>query len=233
MITPSFPSLIRSDFKLPPPKPPSFCGKLLIPLAKLLGMSLTRDTSYRLPAFIAATVLIMTAIVLTAHFAWQRIGEIQRRFTSVQLESSRIADHFQLSILDLNNSLLRYQLIPESSEWDYFIRRSEGLNKWIDEQFQRFGDRMTEPEKKLLHQLDDAFDVYMVRALNLEVKPEAAAASSQQTAEALVRFAAVKKETDKLLNLGIQLANSHRESLNSFFIGSNSSLQILRWILLG
>src|SRR6266545_5108675 len=186
MINPSFPSLIRGEIKPATPKPPGFCGKLLIPVAKLLGMSLNRDTNLRLPAFIGATVLIVTAIVLTAHNAWQRIGEIQARLTSVQMESFRIADHFHQSILDLNNSLLRYQLNPEPGEWDYFQRRSDALNKWIDEQFQRFGDRITEPEKRLLHQLDEAFDVYLAAAIKLQLPPAGTAAAIPPPSDALV-----------------------------------------------
>lgn len=243
MINPSFQSLIRAELRPQQAKPPGFCGKLLIPVAKLLGMPFHRDTNLRLPAFIGAVVLIITAIILTAHNAWQRIGEIQARLTSVQMESFRIADHFHQSILDLNNSLLRYQLIPDNREWDYFISRSDALNKWIDDQFNRLGSRISEQENRLLHQLDTAFDVYLAAARKLEVQPEALAAAAAQAqgqgqtpaapSDALVRYASVKMETDKLLHLGIELANAHRETLNSFVVSSNRSLQLLRWVLLG
>jgi signal transduction histidine kinase len=235
MIHPSFLTLIRADFKASKRGLPGFCGKLLIPVAKLLGMSVSRDTKLRLPVFVAATVLIVTAIFLTALKAWQRIGDIQGQLTTVQMESFRIADHFHQSILDLNNSLLRYQLGPQPNEWDYFETRSAALNKWIDEQFGRLGDRITDRESQLLHELDAAFDVYLAAARKLEVAPPAEAASPSPRApgDSLVQFASVKIETDKLLHLGIELATAHRETLNSLVERSVASLQFLRWILLG
>src|SRR5262245_12816620 len=143
MINPSFLSLIRGELKPAPREAPGFCGKFLIPLAKLLGMSPTRDTNLRLPAFVAATVPIVHGSFFTPHPSWQRTRAIQGPLTSVQIESFRIADHFHQSILDLNNSLLRFLLRPEPEEWDYFLRRSDALNRWIDEQFTRLGTRIT------------------------------------------------------------------------------------------
>jgi signal transduction histidine kinase len=211
------------------------CGNLLLWFGNLLGFPPGTKIKLRLPAFVSAVVVIVTAIILTGLTAWHRIGELQERLTAVQMESFRIADHFHQSILDLNNSLLRYQLSPQAGEWDYFLRRSDALNKWIDDQFKRFGSRITPQEVDLLHQLDETYDTYLAAALKLQAPVDAPAAAlpPSQPSDALVKFASVKKETDKLLHLGIELAAAHRETLNSFVDGSKRSLNLFRWILLG
>ena len=210
-------------------------GKLATFAANLVAIPMNPGIKIRLAVFIGGIIVVSTALVLTAHTAWSRISELQSRLASVQSESFRIGDHFHYAILDLNNSLLRYQLNPQAEEWQYFLTRSEGLNRWIDEQVRRFGERITEQENRLLHQLDEAYDVFLNSALKLKYPPPVAGPVpvEQPTPEAFIRFAEVKMETDKLLNLGIQLANAHRETLSAFVGDSNRSLSYLRWVLFG
>ena len=88
----------------------------------------------RLAAFVLGIGLMVVLIAWTAHTSWSRTGELRERLDSVQLESFRIADHFQQTILQLNNSVLRYGAYRDPKDWQQFGLASTNLDRWIDEQ---------------------------------------------------------------------------------------------------
>ena len=63
---------------------------------------------FRLAAFVLAIGLMVLLIAGTALTAWNRVAHLQRTLTVEQLKSFQIAEHFQQSILQLNNLVLRY-----------------------------------------------------------------------------------------------------------------------------
>jgi hypothetical protein len=54
--------------------------------------------------------------------------------TAVQLKSFQIADHIQETILELNNSVLRYGAYHDTNAWMHFEMTSRELDRWIDAQ---------------------------------------------------------------------------------------------------
>jgi len=193
---------------------------------KLITTSMNPGTNFRVGAFITAIALVFFAVLWAAHTSWNRIRELRERLTAVQSESFLIAERFQKSVLDLNNSLLRFEIDRQPAEWNYFLEQSVMLNKWIDGQYNYL---KTEQEKALLHRLDEAYDVYLTAASKLGTNQTVRI----RPADALLEFASVKAETDQLLQLGIQLANAHRDTLTSFVSESSRSLANLRALLLG
>jgi len=93
---------------------------------------------FRLVAFVSAIGIMVTLIVWTAHTSWERIAELQQKLTSVQLKSFQIADHFQQTILELNNTVLRYAVSHDPADWARFDVDSKALDHWIDEQGRSF-----------------------------------------------------------------------------------------------
>jgi signal transduction histidine kinase len=217
-----------ADSKPGRPNRSGLSGQLATWAGNLLTSPMNAGIKFRLVTFVLAIALVFAGIVIIAHTSWQRIDELRKRLTSVQLESFLIAEHFQKSILDLNNSLLRYEIRPDPAEWNYFHSQSVELNSWIDEQFKQFGSRISPTETNLLRQLDAAYDDYLRAATNLQVTES----RPRSPADALLEFSSVKQETDKLLQLGIALAGAHRDTLNSFVVDSNHSLANLRAVLL-
>lgn len=181
---------------------------------------------FRLAGLALAMGLMVTLMVWTAHTSWRRIGELQEKLTAVQLESFHLADHFQESILQLNNTLLRYQLRPEVPTWEQFLKGSRELDRWIDEQVPKLN---TPREKELLLQLNTAYDGYLAAARQIEDNSQSAPGSGSS----LAHFARFEIESERLLHLGYELANAHHESLTLFLAGSNRSLANLRSLLLG
>ena len=86
----------------------------------------------RLTIFISTIALLLMLIAWTAHVAWQRIGELQEKFSMVQSQSFQNADHLQQAILGLNNLVLRYAAYRDPEDWTNFDRTSTELGRWID-----------------------------------------------------------------------------------------------------
>ena len=181
---------------------------------------------FRLVAFVLAIGLMVILIAGTAHRAWQRIAELQRKLTSVQLKSFQIANHFQQTILELNNRVLRYGVSQDPAEWGRFDAESQALDHWIDEQ----GPLLpTEQEKQVLDQINAAYDDYLAAARQIRAR----GGSVFQSGNRLSEFADFEKQSQRVLKLGFALAVAHGESMDEFLTRSNTSLSFLRVLLLG
>ena len=106
---------------------------------------------FRLIAFVLAIGLMVVLIAGTALTAWHRVADLQRTLTVEQHESFQIADHFQQSVLQLNNLVLRFGVSREPDDWNRFATNSDVLNRWIDEQSLLLP---TGKEKRILHEID-------------------------------------------------------------------------------
>jgi signal transduction histidine kinase len=203
-----------------------FGGRWLTWAGKLVTSSMHPAIQLRVTAFIVAIVMVFAAIVWTAHTSWQRFGALRERLNSVQSDSFRIAEHFQNSILGLNKLLLKFEIEQQPETWQEFRRKSDALNQWIDTQKPLCNSSQ---EKELLEKLDRTYDAYLGAATNLETS----ASAPRTAANVLAEYLSIKSQTDHLLELGIDLANAHRNTLNVFIADSNVSLRHLRAVLLG
>ena len=180
---------------------------------------------FRVALFIFGIAALIAALFWIAQSSWRRIDELRERLTSVELESFIIAEHFQKSILELNGILIRYEIDGDMEVWKMFLTKSGKLNHWIDQQTEKC---RTGTERGLVRQLDGAYDGYLAAARSLQSTNTALSAPG----ETLKEYAKVKIESDNLLNLGIQLASAHRDSLQNYLAESNTTLLHLRFALL-
>jgi signal transduction histidine kinase len=180
----------------------------------------------RLGAFILAIAGMVLLTVWTAHSAWLRGGELRDRLTTVQLKSFQIADHFQQTILELNNAVLRYAVYHDTNDWSHFDRSSKALDKWIDDERPNLN---TEEEKQILDLINTNYDFYMAAARDIGNKVRARG----QEPTPLAEFADFEKQSQGILKLGFQLAGAHRESMDTFLEDSNKVLAYLRLLLEG
>ncbi len=184
----------------------------------------------RLAAFLGAIALMAALIFWIAHTSWARTGELQEKLSAVQLQSFQIADHFQQSILELNNYVLRFSLNRDPRDWERFESGRTNLDHWIDEQRPML---QTEKEKEILDRINNAYDFYMAAGLQIgkNVRSEQEGGSGlAQIAESLSHF---ESQSQEILTLSFELARAHRESMSSFLIGFSRSLMWLRYLLLG
>src|SRR5438477_1709910 len=116
---------------------------------------------FRLAAFSIAIAVMVAIIAATAHNAWRRGGELRERLTAVQLKSFQIADHLQETILELNNSVLRYGAYRDTNAWAHFQIASRELDRWIDDQRAVLA---TDSERRLLDLINTNYDFYIAAA---------------------------------------------------------------------
>jgi len=181
---------------------------------------------FRLVAFVLAIGLMVALIAGTALTAWHRVGDLQAKLTFEQQKSFQIADHFQKSILQLNNLVLRYGISRDTNDWNRFATNSDVLNRWIDEQSLILP---TGKEKRILHEIDVAFDDYLAAAGQIHSRVDVTA---QQPVLRLSELDDFERESQRILNLAFQLAVAHQESLGDFLARSNRLLNTLRVLLL-
>jgi signal transduction histidine kinase len=179
---------------------------------------------FRLGAFILAIAGMVGIIAWTAQNAWRRGGELRERLTAVQLKSFQIADHIQETILELNNSVLRFGAYHDTNAWTHFQSASRQLDRWIDDQRAVLS---TESERHLLDLINTNYDFYIAAARDIENRVR----TSAQASIGLKDFADFEKQSQKLLKQGFVLADAHRESMDSFLDDSKRSLGYLRFLL--
>src|SRR6266436_2776686 len=168
---------------------------------------------------------MVALIAWTGHSSWRRTGELSDKLTSVQLESFRIADHLQQTLLELHNTVLRYGVYHDNRDWAHFGATSTNLDHWIDEQRPILS---TEKEKLILDLINTNYDDYMAAARQLQAQVRT---NAQSTLD-LSGFAQFEEQSRRILSLGFKLAQAHHESLDSFLANSKKSLTYLRFLLL-
>ena len=173
----------------------------------------------------AARQLLLLAAALTfmalliggsAFVSWREIRELRRGFTTSQLESFRIADQLQAGLLKLDALLLRYAdgRLPE--DWRSFTDESRRLDAWIDQQ----KAALTTPEEKaVLSEINAAYDGYL-----------AAAGELAADAGSFDKFK-VEAAEERLISLGLKLADAHREALGRFASSTQQSLALLQAVI--
>jgi signal transduction histidine kinase len=179
---------------------------------------------FRLVAFGLAIGAMVALLAWTAQSAWRRAGELRERLTTGQLKSFQLADHFQQSILELNNTVLRYGVYHHTPDWERFDRLSKELDQWIDDERPILS---TESEKTLLDLINKDYDEYMAAAREIHARIQSQAGAATPLAE----FANFERQSQRILKLGFELANAHRESMDAFLADSKRSLSYLRIVL--
>ena len=122
---------------------------------------------FRLSALGLAVGLMGMLIVLTTLNSRRQAAELRAGLSNVDLESFGIADHFKDSLRALNHTMFLYVIRHDPADWASFLKVSDELNIWIDEQKPRL---TTQREKDVLQQLDTVYDDYLRVSRDLQAK---------------------------------------------------------------
>lgn len=147
--------------------------------------------------------------------SWNGISQIRERLTTVNVESFRLADHFQQEVLRLNDQMMLVQSQHDSNAWWNFTQKSGELDRWIDE---RKPELQTLREKEVLNQIDAAYTNYVAAAQTMAHNRLVRAERGEVALDDISKF---ELESERLLNLGFTLAGAHRESLGHFLARSD------------
>ena len=186
---------------------------------------MNRALKVRLAAFALVIFTLAVAIGFAAYSSWREVGSLQQRLSTGHLRSFEIADHLQASILQLHDSLLRYHLRRSPKDRDEFAHNSDALNRWIDDQKPVLNSAK---ELGILNRIDAAYDLFLAAGTNQWSNAGVATPDSD-----ISYLEKLQQATSGMLDLGYQLADAHRQTLEDAFRESQKSVSLLRWVIFG
>lgn len=173
---------------------------------------------------LAAAIAILGALIgWAAYSSWREVASLQEHFSTRHLRSFEIADHLQSTVLELNNSIIAYELKRDPKQLAEFFKTSAALNVWIDQQ--RLV--LTSPrEREVLDHIDKAYDGFLNTATN-----QVRSASHETPEITLGRISSVVRASLVMLELGYQLEDAHRQSLEQILVASQLSVSHLQRVI--
>ena len=187
---------------------------------------MNRGIIFRLIIFLTTITLLATLIGWTAHTSWRRMGELHEQLSAKQWKSFQIADHLQQTILSLNNMILRYAGYRNAEDWTNFEVASAELGTWFNDQQPILS---SEKERPFLDRINSAYQDYRKAAAAIHTKIYA----TKQSITRVREFTELEKQSQRILDLGIQLSEAHQQSIDLFQTQNIKSLELLRFELLG
>jgi len=180
---------------------------------------------WRVVGFSLAIASLALLIGGAASASWRELRELHKQFSNSQLRSFEIADHLQATILRLNNSIVAYQLRGDPADVEEFQRASRRLNEWIDE---KKPDLSSPQERKLLDQIDTAYDDYMETGNRV-----IASLQTNGTTRSVANIEKIINASLVMLELGYHLEDAHRNSLEASLATSQQSISLLQSVIFG
>src|SRR5213592_1481438 len=180
------------------------------------------NVKLRLYGFAVAVVLLAALVGWAGNSAWQRLKQLRKNFGAVQSESFHLADHVEASVLNLNQTVLRFDLRKDPADNAHFHKEGEKLKRWI-----RKSSVTTPRELDLLNQIEVALEAYLTRTTHL-LEERAQAGSTPSPKEVLEKV----ENKGQILDLCMKLKAAERKALNQFVEDSNDALGGLQRLLM-
>jgi signal transduction histidine kinase len=188
---------------------------VVVCLSRRMNLSLRS----RLAAMALMIIVLAAVIVGAAAITLRQVRSLRRRFSGVRIESFRIADYLQASVLELNATLLRFVLGRDPSDWQKFSLKSEKLALWLGQQ------RPSTPrEREELTRIRSDLEAYRTEAQTI------AARNDIRRGDVSAIPSQIEKASQKLLRLGYGLASAHRAAAAQLVDASQKSLTLLQQV---
>ena len=182
------------------------------------GMKLSLRS--RLAAMALVIIALAAIIVGAAIVTWRQVRSLRRHFSVVLIESFRIADYLQASVLNLNTALLRFALSHDPSDWQKFTRNSENLAAWLGHQHPS-----TPREREELTQIRTDLAEYRIEAQTITADRDTGPAN------VLTVLSKIEGASQQLLSFGYDLASAHRTAAAQLVDASQKSLTLLQQVI--
>jgi len=165
--------------------------------------------------FLFAAVLACLALLIgwSAFVSWREIRDLRHTLTTAQLQSFRIADQLQARLRILGLHLREYEESRRPLDWRSFEDESRQLAAWLKEQQSAL---RTPGEKAILSEISTVYDGYLTAAR--EIAAGAAPKLKVDAAE------------ERLVSLGLTLAEAHQDAVERFVASTQQSLALLQGI---
>ena len=175
----------------------------------------------RLIGLAAGIGLMGLAIAFMTVRLQRRAEGLRTQLNQAYSESFRIADQFRELLRQSNSSIYRYGTDHDPADLEKFLKASQELDLWIDEQKPKL---TAEPEKTLMHQIDVAYDHYLLTAKELQTRLQSLGRQSATMAD----YAGLTNESQHLFDLGRALAEAHYRSREEALSQANQTITELR-----
>jgi signal transduction histidine kinase len=169
--------------------------------------------------------LMGLVIVFETIQSHRQAQELRAQLNLVDSESFRIADQFREFLRELNGSMYRYGIDRDPAEREGFLKASQALHLWIDEQKPKL---TSDREKALMQQIDAAYDDYLRAAGELLTKFQ----SLGEQHATMTDYVGLRKVSEYLFDLGQSLAKAHYQSRGVVVAQANRSIKKLRALVL-
>ncbi len=162
-----------------------------------------------------AAVLACLALLIgwSAFVSWREIRDLRHTLTTTQLQSFRIADQLQARLRILGLHLRQYEESRRPLDWRSFEGESRQLAAWLKEQQSAL---RTSEEKAILSEISTVYDGYLTAAREIAAGP--APKLKVDAAE------------ERLVGLGLTLAEAHQDAVERFVASTQQSLSLLQGI---
>ena len=174
----------------------------------------------RLAAMVLVIFLLAATIVGSAAITWRQVRSLRRHFSSVRIESFRIADYLQANVLDLNATLLQFVLGHDPRNWQKFLLNSKALDLWLEQQ-----RPSTPPEREDLARIRSKLMAYIAEARTI------ATSDDSRQADVLAVLSKIEGASQQLLSLGYELASAHRTAAAQLVDASQKALTLLQQVI--
>ena len=174
----------------------------------------------RLAAMVLVIFLLAATIVGSAAITWRQVRSLRRHFSSVRIESFRIADYLQANVLDLNATLLQFVLGHDPRDWQKFLLNSKALDLWLEQQ------RPSTPrEREDLARIRSKLIAYRAEARTITTSDDS------RQADVLAVLSKIEGASQQLLSLGYELAGAHRTAAAQLVDASQKALRLLQQVI--
>lgn len=175
------------------------------------------DFKVRLGLFVITVLAVFLALGVKTYSSWSRITEFRHQLAAIPAESFEIVQYFQHATLSLNNALISYGINRDPTDWQRFTEENSRLAAWID---QRKSVYRSDRERECLIQIDAAHTGFSRVAERL-----AEVVRSRESGPIpLAAYHDFEQATEKLLNLGYLLADTHRQNIQAILRASDGLL---------
>jgi signal transduction histidine kinase len=179
----------------------------------------------RLVALVLGIGLMGLVIVLMTLKSQRQAEELRVRLDQKDSESFQIAQQFRDFLDQLNSALFHYGGENDAAELEKFNKASDDLNQWIDVHSPRL---TTVDEKAIMNQIDAAYDDYLAAAKALLIRLKSLGPQSATVHD----YADVRKQSERLFDLGMSLERAHYYSRGLLVAHANKTITQLRVLVL-
>lgn len=191
------------------------------------GRARARTYRYRLVGLGSALALVAGMAAWTVQSSWTKLNSLERRLTAGRLESFRLASEFEQRLRTLNHLVLSFAAGRDAAAPGKFRQAGEVLKGWMERYDPERGaasDLTTEAERRVMPRLNEVFDEYREAAeAVLAVSP-----SDLMPAGVSAPLDRFEQLADRLVALGDELAEAHREAEDGFLARAYHELAGLR-----